>query len=593
MDVAAVLADSPLFADVDPAVVAALAAQAGIVGLRGGARLFSAGEEAKAVYVVVSGRLRALSDTGELLGEIGRGEPIGEMGLLTEEPHRATVVAVRDSILLRVASEALVQLFSAHPGALLKTVRVIVHRLRPTAQQKRRARTQAQRTVAVVPAVPGLDVRPLARALADRLALHGDTLLLDPATVDAALGAGAADAPFEDGERNERLMTWLSEQERRHRYLVYATPPDAGPWARRCMRQADRVLMTVPGDAMPMATVMVDELKQSGSLAGVDLLMLRSPDAAPGDVLGWRTRINAVSHLYARPDQPGDIESLARALTGRGIGVVLGGGGARGFAHLGLMRALDELGVPVDAVGGSSMGAFFAALRACGHDYDTMLSLARETFVDNNFLNDYLFPSVALVRGRKFIRRLHDIFGDQQIEHLRMPFFCVSSNLSRGRAEVHDRGPLYLWTATSMAVPGVAPPVVYREDLLVDGALLNSLPTDIMQKLDRGLVLASDVSTGGELRAPGIEGPDPEGLFNWQGDTKRPGLFSIMFRTATVTSEGARKARADRADVYLRMPVGGTALFDWKHFDTVSQRGYEYAMEQLTPLRDGLLAGEI
>lgn len=593
MDVRAVLADSPLFAEVDPGVVDALADQAEVVGLRGGERLFAIGEATDAVYVVASGRLRALAADGQVLGEIGRGEPIGEMGVLTDEPHRAAVVAVRDSILLRVERPTLVALFAANPVALLQTVRVIVHRLRPTAQEKRRARTRGQRTVALIPAVPGLDVRPQAQQLVASLAQLGDTALLDPAAVDAALGEGAAASPFEDGPRNERLMTWLADQERQYRYLVYTCPAAAGPWARRCMRQADRVLMVVPSGALPMATVMIDELGQSGSLASRDLLVLRAEGEDPGNVLGWRARINAVTHFYVRPGVREDLHSLARALTGRGVGLVLGGGGARGFAHLGLMRALDELGIPVDAVGGSSMGAFFAALRACGHDAPTMLEIARETFVDNNFLNDYLFPSVALVRGRKFTRRLHDIFGDRQIEDLRLPYFCVSSNLSRGRAEVHDRGPLYLWTATSMAVPGVAPPVVYREDLLVDGALLNSLPTDIMKNLDRGLVVASDVSTGGELRAPGIEGPDPEGLFNWTADSKRPGLFSIMFRTATVTSETARKLRADSADVYLRMPVSGIALFDWKQFDTVIERSYAHAMEQLTPLRDGLLAGDV
>jgi NTE family protein len=388
-------------------------------------------------------------------------------------------------------------------------------------------------------------------------------------------------------------MTWLAEQERAHRYMVYACPPQPGAWARRCMRQTDRILLVIRAEDLPVMTPMVDELLRSGTQAVVEVLVLRAPAAPVADILGWRRLVRANSHRYLAPQDAADVPCLARGLCGRGIGLVLGGGGARGFAHLGLMRALEELQIPVDLFGGSSMGAFFAALRACGRDVDSMIDIARQSFVEHNFLNDYLFPSVALVRGRKFVRRLHDIFGEQPIETLPRPFFCVSSNLTRGQVEVHDSGPLYLWTATSMAVPGVAPPVVWREELLVDGALLNSLPVDIMQSLQRGPVIASDVSTGGELRALGIEGPDPEGLFNWQGPGKRPSLFNIMFRTATVGGQQDAKARAKLADVYLRMPVGGVALFDWKRFDEVIEQGYEHALEQLAPLRDFLLGGDL
>jgi NTE family protein len=230
---------------------------------------------------------------------------------------------------------------------------------------------------------------------------------------------------------------------------------------------------------------MLEELQSAGVRAPIELVILRPEGSAAGNVLGWRSLCQARSHFFLRPESPSDVAALVRQLTGRGIGLVLGGGGARGFAHLGLMRALNELDIPVDVVGGTSMGAFFAGLVACGYSHHEMTHLARETFVRNNYLNDYLFPTVALIRGRKFVRRLHDIFGDRRIEELRTPFFCVSTNLTRGAPVIHDRGALHLWLATSMAVPGVAPPVAYRGDLLVDGAVVNSLPTDVMQALQR------------------------------------------------------------------------------------------------------------
>lgn len=593
MDITAALAASPLFAGLAPPALERLAAHIEVLELRGGATLFRAGDPPDAIFVLASGRLRAIRPDGQVLGEITRGEPIGEVGLLIDQPRSANVIAVRDSLVLRMDRTVLLTLYHDYPDALLQTTRVMIRRMRETVQDRRRARARSQQAVAVIPATPGLDVRPLAGALADAMAAFGAVCLLRPETVDEALGAGRAETPFDDQAHNAEVMTWLAEQERAHRYLVYTCPPQPGAWARRCMRQTDRILLVVRAGDLPSLTPMVDELLRSGTQAVVEVLVLRTSGEPVADILGWRAQVRAGSHRYLCPGRAADIAALGRGLSGRSIGLVLGGGGARGFAHLGLMRALEELDIPVDLFGGSSMGAFFAALRACGHDVASMVDIARRSFVDHNYLNDYLFPSVALVRGRKFTRRLHEIFGDQQIETLPHPFFCVSSNLTRGQVEVHDFGPLYLWTATSMAVPGVAPPVVWREELLVDGALLNSLPVDVMQALQRGPVIASDVSTGGELRALGIEGPDPEGLFNWQGPGKRPSLFNIMFRTATVGGQQDAKARARLADVYLRMPVGGVALFDWSRFDDVIEQGYEHALEQLAPLRDLLLSGDL
>jgi NTE family protein len=353
------------------------------------------------------------------------------------------------------------------------------------------------------------------------------------------------------------------------------------------MAQADRILVVIePGSPLTPATV--DALRSSGSQAPVDIIMLRPEGAGIGELLAWREQVSANGHFFVRSEHPGDWASLARQLTGRGVGVVFGGGGARGFAHLGLLRAMQELQIPIDLVGGSSMGAFFAALTACGYTLDEQRSIARDTFVSRNFLNDYLLPSISLIRGRKFTRRLHDIFGERSIESLRTGYFCVSTNLTRGCAAIHDRGPLYLWTATSMAVPGVAPPLVYNGELYADGAVINSLPTDIMQGMARGPIVASDVSTEGGISAPGVAGPDPEGLFHYKA-AEPPRLLSILFRTATLTSESGVAQRAARADAYLRMPVSRIGMFDWKRMDEAIDRGYQYALEQLTPLKSALL----
>ncbi len=589
MDARTVLAQCPLFSGLSPAALDSLAARAERVDIPSGRVLIEVGNRPENIYIVANGRLIATRPDGTVIGSIARLEPIGEIGALSGEPHTAAIHAVRDSLLVRIPGEHLYTVIQAFPDALLAMTRVIIERLRRNRRAEILESAQKSRSIAVVPATPDADAAMVARGLAAALSTYCAPQLVDAAGVDAALGAGAAMARIDSGAANERVAEHLNALETRHPHMVYLAGADADPWARRCMRQADRILVVVPARAPAIASAMVDELKLSGTRAPIDLVFVRAESVPAGNVLAWRARIGARAHFFVRPGSAADFSSLARQLSGRGIGVVFGGGGARGFAHIGLMRAMAELGIPVDVVGGSSMGAFFAALIACGYDHHEQLHIARETFVNHNYLNDYLFPSVALIRGRKFVRRLYEIFDERRVEELRKPYFCVSTNLTRGTAMVHDQGPLHLWIAASMAVPGVAPPVAYKGELLADGAVINSLPTDVMQSWERGPIIASDVSTEGGIAAPGVDGPDPEALFHWRDPSERPTLFSIIHRTATLTSESGVAARAARADLYLRMPVSKVALFDWKRFDEVVERGYQFALEQLTPMKDKLL----
>lgn len=588
MELRSVLAESALFANLSTEAVDALAAIASPLELHSGERLFAENDPAEHLFIVATGRLRAM--VGDVLvGYVGVLEPIGEIGLLSGENRTATVEAIRDTLLIQIRRDQLMEFLVANPSALVAITRVLIGRLRQNQRQQTLTSARSARTFAVIPASPDIDAQSLARDLHQRLSALSPCRLLDARAVDEELGEGVAHTPITDSAGNAQLVEWLNRLERNHRYLIYASGPDPNPWARRCMRQADRVLVVARAQDLPLATPMVDALRRSGILAAVELVLLRPAGAPGGDVTAWKAQTEARAHYFVRPDNDDDLAALARQLTGRAVGLVLGGGGARGFAHLGLLRALEEEGIKVDVAGGSSMGAFISALVACGYTSHEMLPLLRETFVTHNYLNDYMFPRIALIRGRKFLRRLRQLFGEVRIEHLRMPWFCVSTNLTRGTAVVHDQGPLETWLAASMAVPGIAPPVVYKGELLADGAVVNSLPTDIMQGLERGPIIASDVSTEGDIRAPGIEGPDPEGLLTWPGPGEPPNLRDILFRTATLTSESGVRRRAASADVYIRMPVLGIGMFDWKRMDEIIERGYQVAKEKLAEGREVLL----
>jgi NTE family protein len=587
MELRSVLAESVLFAGLSPPAIDALTAIAEPLTLRSGQRLFSEGDSADHVYIVATGRLRVMIQD-RLAGLVGALEPIGEIGLLSGEKRTATIEAIRDSQLIQIRKDQLMEFMVANPRALVTTTRVLIARLRQNQREQKQSSARSARNFAVIAGTPGVDATAAARAVHGYLTTLDSCKMIDQAYVDRELGEAMASTPLTDSAGNDRLVEWLNTLERHHRFLVYAAGADPGAWAARCMRQADRVLVVVRADETPALTPMLDALRRSGIFAMIELIILRPPGAPGGDVLAWKALSGAHAHYFVRPDNQSDYATVARQLTGRAIGLVLGGGGARGFAHLGLLRALEEERLSIDLAGGSSMGALISAMVACGWSSHEMIPLLRETFVTHNYLNDYMFPRIALVKGRKILRRLREIFGQQLIEHLRMPWFCVTTNLTRGNAMVHDAGPLEIWLAASMSVPGIFPPVVYKGELLADGAVANSLPTDIMLGLERGPIIASNVSTEGDIRAPGIEGPDPEGLLNWTGPGEPPNLRDILFRTATMTSESGTRLRSANANVYLRMPVLGIGMFDWKRMDEIIERGYQHAKEKLAEAGDAL-----
>jgi len=580
----ATLAECPLFVDLAGYALDTLAACAEVITVRGGESLFTIGDEPEAFYLVAAGRLRALLANGHVAGNIGRLEPIGEIGVLAGEPRGATIFALRDSILYRFGREAFHAFLLEHPAALLAISRVLIARLRQNARAQRLQTLRQTRTYVVYAGDDHPGAAALVTALCRELSRRGKVMRVDAAAVDAALGRGAAATPSAAGAPDALLLEWLSRLESSHDYLVYDASGHPA-WCQRALHQADRVLVLGHVDELPLPA-RAAALKAHRLRAPVDVVLHRSGKAA--NCLAWRAAYGAQGHYYLRPGHAADIESLARQISGHGLGVVLGGGGARGFAHIGLLRALQELKVPLDLVGGTSMGAFVAALHASGQDATTITETMRETFVRQNLLSDYLFPRVALIEGKKLRRRLIALFGDTQAEQLAMPFFCVTTNLTQGAAMVHSEGPLAAWVGTSMCIPGVAPPVAYRGDLLADGAVVNSLPTDVMQALGRGPIVASDVSTEGSVAAPGVEGPDFEAVFKTVNGERRVNLIDILFRVSTLTSESGVKARAAHADLYLRMPVGGIPTFGWKQLDAIVEKGYRHAMEHLPPALERL-----
>jgi len=330
----------------------------------------------------------------------------------------------------------------------------------------------------------------------------------------------------------------------------------------------------------------------SGLTSAATELVLVHPQGTtrPTGTRGWLSKRRVTTHHHVRHGSDADMRHLVRRLTGRSIGLVLSGGGARGLAHIGVVRALEESAVPIDVVGGTSMGGIIAGLYALGHDSRSMLDLSRRGFVKMGVqpLMDYTPPIVSLLNGRRAAAVVKMFAADAQIEDLWVKYFCVSTNLTRAEGLVHEDGPLYKWLLATASLPGYYPPIPVDGDLLVDGGLLNLLPADVMRRLGVGTIIGVDVTVRQDLRT---DMTYQDYLSGWPllwarlnpiaRKPRIPNIFGILSRAVTVNGIYRLESVKQSVDLYLNVPVEQFELGDWRSLDRIVEIGYESAREKI------------
>ncbi|MCV7146217.1 MFS transporter [Mycobacterium riyadhense] len=532
------LANLPLFAGLDAVALVELRNSAEHVELEAGSYLFRAGEPADALYVVRSGRLQVLRDD-VVVTELGRGEVVGELGLLIAAPRSASVRAVRDSTLVRLTKSQFDKIADA--GVLGALVQVLATRLHQTAPAN-----VPRRTPEVVVAVVGVDhyapvslvARELVTALSSRLKV------VDPGRVDR------------DGlERAERAAD---------KVVLHAAVEDAD-WRDFCLRVADRLVL-VTGDPAPPSGLLPTRA------TGADLV-LAARHVGREHRRAWEELITPRSMHEVHPGQvAAGLRPLAARLAGRSVGLVLGGGAARAFAHLGVLEELESAGIVVDRFAGTSMGAIIAAFAATGMDAAAVDANVYEYSVRNNPTGDYTLPTKGLIRGRRTHAGLHSSFGELLVEELPKQFRCVSVDLMAKRPVVHRRGLLADVVACSVRLPGLYAPIAYGGSLHVDGGVLDNLP------------VASLSGEEGPLIAVGIgarRSPRPASAPKHARTAHVPGIVDTLVRTMTIGSAMTQSAVLAQADVAIQPDTSDIGLLEWHQIDRAREAGRVAAREAL------------
>jgi predicted acylesterase/phospholipase RssA/CRP-like cAMP-binding protein len=527
------LAGVPLFAGVDPATVDELERLVRSVHVHAGEEVVRQGEPGDRLYLVQSGRLRVLvedEDGVRTVRELAAGATIGELALLTGAPRSATVQAIRDSELLELDASVFHAVLRRDPELAVAVARSLAELLQASGEL---LPPPVRPSVVSVRALGTLDVSAFAAELASALQTYGSVAVL---TTEEGGDAPAAT---------------LDRAERDHVHVLLVDRGDDDGWGAFCTRQSDRhVVLAAPGAEDPRSAPPDSDLVVVEPLSRERLLRLLS-DVRP------RTHHHVVAGARGA-----SVSRLARRLVGRALGVVLSGGGARGYAHIGAIEALEEAGLVVDRIGGCSIGSFIGAMHADGATPEEMRETCRRELVRRSPFNDYTLPRVSLIRSRKAARMFDRVFGDRAIEELPVSFFTVSSDLLASRIVVHRSGPVYEAVGASMSIPGLAPPLARPGRLLVDGGVLNNLPVDVMAADDEGPIVAVDV-----IRR--LEDVDA---------AKSPPLPSIMetLSRATVLGSVERAERNRRlADLVVTPDVQDVALREFSALDRAADTGRE------------------
>lgn len=562
------------------------------VTLSSGQRLIQQGQYNTAMYVLLSGRLHMSvshnNGTEQTISEIGRGEVIGEISLFTDRAATANITAIRDSNLIQIPKDIFNRFKETHPVVLENINHVLIQHIN-NRNNKTPNEASEHMTIALVPTSADVPLTNFAKQLTQALEKHGSVMHLNAQLVNQHLGSNYAHTS-NHGDTHRTCAAYLNDQEAKHKIVIYETDHTPSAWTSRCLRHADRVLIVGCSDANPTPGLIETDLNRLGSTIRQDLVLLHPPNTnQPTGTAAWLAPRNLTAHHHIRQNDATHMARVARILVGRAMGLVLSGGSTRGFAHIGVIRALQEHNIPIDLIGGSSCGASFAAQHARGQSCDEMLNLHAKWWIEKRAMYAYTLPLMSLAVDKKMNAASQDFCGQNNIEDLWINYFCVSTNLTKAELHIHRKGSLWEAARATAAVPAYFAPSYNNGDLLVDGGIINNLPVDIMRGLWECQIMASDVSAIGHMDA---FTPDFQGLSGWQllfnrlnpfaKKIKAPMMTEVIGRMIDVCSHQTRQNVNAEADFYFRPPVQKFSWFDPKPIREIAEVGYCHANKQIS-----------
>ncbi|KAL4003667.1 Cyclic nucleotide-binding domain family protein [Acanthocheilonema viteae] len=600
--------------------------------LDSGQAVYKSGDVADSIFVLLSGRLRSVEDK-KIIEEFGRGDVLGMIEVLQRVPRATTVLAIRFSQLARLPEGLLNFIKIKFPQVGFRLVHLLGQYYTSSIQSTstfrcgykdisittgdQQSHIKNLHTIAVVAATPDVPLTAFTCELYHALTANLLVLRLSSQKIAELL-----DVSVLEKQADFRLMHWLNLQEDTYPLIIYECDTSATSWTRRCLRQADAILFIANGEQKPLQQSLMDDylnMNEDGIRTNKELILLwNEKTVEPQGTIEWLKGSWFSGHHHIRIDKRmvsesdivsfyekniyggkvdngSDFSRLARILTGNAIGVVLGGGGARGAAHVGVLRAIQEHGIPIDMIGGTSIGSMISGLYA--QEVEGVEQRAKSWFMMMASIWpkiwDLTYAHSAMFTGAGFNHGLQNLFMDSSIEDLWIPYFCISTDISNSEMRVHRTGPLWAYCRASMSLAGYLPPLCDPVDghLLLDGGYVNNLPADIMQSMGAKIVIAVDVGSAAETNlynyGDSLSGfwvllkklnpfAEPVKVLNMEEIQSRLAYVSCVQQLQLVKNAGYCQ--------YIRPPIEEFKTLDFYKYDEIRDLGYKHGVKEFAEL---------
>ncbi len=439
--------------------------------------VFNEGTPGDALFLIESGQVRVVSDTAsqqQVLATLAAGDFFGEMALLTEEPRSAGVVASVDTGLWALRKADFDRLLQAHPAIAVTLSRVLSRRLSEVNHQL--TATPRTETGERLLAVLGDQTPALARSLHRQT---GERVLLFNCNVSAAAA---------------NWTDWLEAVHPAGGYDRLDASAALGPedMARNIgalLEHYERILMLVGAARTPLAL-------QAIALAEAVVPL-------NGDPPNWVLQL-ADRRVWSLPPDRANLDRVARRIARRTVGIALSSGSAHGLAHIGVLQVLEEAGIPIDVIAGTSIGSLVGAIYATGKGIRSLLSFADESAMKLNVrsgLWDYAIPfRHGLIWGNQVVKYIRRLVDNATFESLATPLHIVAAELVSGREAVLNTGPVAEAVRASLSIPGLFVPYLLAGCYYVDGGAVNPVPCSVLAQHGANIIVAVNVTAEPEDR---------------------------------------------------------------------------------------------
>lgn len=587
MDILAELTKSRLFNGISVDAIAALINTGEKVSLQNEHVLFHQGDVADSFYIVLSGRVLAVLESYasyQVVGDILAGDIVGEVTLLSSNTRSMTVTAVMPTELLKISKKTMIKFCFKHPRALMNIINILAER--STQTLKLLSAGKSNRYISLIKLG---DARPyndfFESLLAQLIKLDNACIIKKPTLETNAI------ADYSN------FLNYLAYQLGHQEELFHELDLNQSFFNRCFTSNATHEIIFVSAHAnvnvLSDYRQLGDITKRKKHIRRSLVLLYEKNSDQPHDTRRWLNAGDFTSHYHVHINNPTDIERLARFLSGRANGLVISGGAARSISGAGAVKAILQRNIPIDAVGGTSMGAVITALLLFSDDYQTFEERFKHLIYSLKSWNkiwSLTWPLVSIYNGANGTRALQKIFGDRCIEDLWQPYYNISCNYSDLVETVHERGLLWQSIRASTALPGLVPPCVIDGRVHIDGGLTNNFPTDVMRHVvgPHGFIIGVNSFSSKDIPKEYKFPPDLPFFdalltaLGWRNkDYIYPSITDILMKALFISSIQRQVANKQFVNILIQPDLRKYHFSDFKLYDEIFDRGYQQAVKML------------